>query len=61
MLFEKGDISVHRRPVKPDHIKLVLQETIHVSERISITKYDDKGNVIREGKGQESTSKPIET
>lgn len=56
----KRNISVHRKVVRPDLKKITLVETIHLTESVTIRKYDEKGNLIEESKSPEIPPKPIE-
>lgn len=53
LLFKKRNISIHRRPIKPDVAKLTVTETIHSTASISIQKYDAEGKLIEEARSQE--------
>ena len=44
-LFEKRNIAVHRRSVKPDRVKVKLYENVSVKESIRVIKKDEKGEV----------------
>lgn len=58
MLFEKRNISVHRKSIEPDLIKLEVFDTITVSDSVTFTICDKEGHVISESK---SVEKPQET
>jgi len=44
-LFEKRNIAVHRRSVKPERVEVKVYENVSVRESIRVIKKDEKGEV----------------
>jgi len=60
ILFRKRDISVHRKVVRPELKEITLYETIHITESVTVRKYDEKGNLIEEVKSPGISAEPEE-
>ena len=60
ILFKKRNISIHRKVVKPNHVKVTVHETIHLTDSVIVKKYDERGKLIEEVKSPETPEKPPE-
>jgi hypothetical protein len=58
LLFEKRNLSVHRKVISPDLKKVTVYDNIHIEESVTIRKYDAEGNLIEEFDSQDT---PVET
>lgn len=46
LLFTKRNISIHRRMVKPDLAKVEIRDYVHVTDSVTVEKYDSEGKLI---------------
>ena len=58
LLFRKRNIAAHRKVVRPDLKKISLSVTIHLTDSLTVRKYDAEGNLIEEIKSPETQLEP---
>jgi len=57
-LIRKRHIAVHRKSVRPDLVKVTVEETIHLSDSVRLEVYDRNGRLIRTYESPKQEIKP---
>ena len=56
IFFEKRNLSIHRKVVRPDLKRIKTYKIIHIAPSVTVKMYDEKGNLIER---RESTETPL--